>query len=515
VTLESPPPAGRREWIALAVLALPCILVVMDLTVLFLAVPKLTTALHPSSTQLLWITDIYGFMIAGALLTMGALGDRFGRRRVLLTGAAAFAIASCLAAAASDPAMLIAARAVQGAAGASLIPSAMALVFTMFQVERQRTSALGLLMAGFATGAALGPLVGGLLLRWFWWGSVFLPNVAVMAMLLVLGRRLLPEARNPAAGRPDLVSVAQSLVAVLAVIAGIKHVAARGAGVLPLAAIGAGVLVTVAFARRQRRLTQPVLAPSLFRVRAFRAALSINVVGAFVMYGTYLFISQYLQFSLGLSPLRAGLAGLPGVLMLMLVSNVVPVLVRHVRRAYVLATGLAITAGGCLVLAGLPDRHGLALIVIAGVAMSIGIAPVTVLGPELIVGAAPPEHAGAASGIAQTANELGGALGIALLGSLATAVYHADTRHADEGARDTLAGAVAAAHRASADVPAAAYRAFAHGVHVVAITAAVLLAGAAVVIAAVLRQAGAEPQPAEAGHAVPEEMAAALAPDAV
>ncbi|MEA2130581.1 MAG: transporter, family, multidrug resistance protein, partial [Solirubrobacteraceae bacterium] len=225
--------AGRREWIGLAVLALPCMLVTMDLTVLFLAVPKLTAALNPSTTQLLWITDIYGFLIAGALVIMGTLGDRIGRRRVLLSGAAAFGAASLLAALSSSPEMLIAARALQGLAGATLVPSVMALVFNMFRDETQRNAAIGLITSCFAAGAALGPLLGGALLEFFGWGSVFVINVPVMALLLVLGPRLLPEFRNPGAGRIDLQSAAMSLAAILPAVYGVKEIARDGFAALP------------------------------------------------------------------------------------------------------------------------------------------------------------------------------------------------------------------------------------------------------------------------------------------
>jgi MFS transporter, DHA2 family, multidrug resistance protein len=229
--------ATRRQWLALAVLTLPAILVVMDLTVLFLAVPKMTADLDPSGTQLLWITDIYGFMVAGLLITMGALGDRIGRRKVLLTGSAAFAIASLLSAFAVSPEMLIAARALQGIAGATLVPSAMALVFTLFPNEVERTKALAVIMSSFAAGAALGPVIGGALLASFWWGSVFLLNVPVMALLLVLGPRLLPEVRNPGAGHIDAASVALSIAAMLTAVYGIKQAVRAG---LDLSSLGRG-----------------------------------------------------------------------------------------------------------------------------------------------------------------------------------------------------------------------------------------------------------------------------------
>jgi MFS transporter, DHA2 family, multidrug resistance protein len=502
-----PARAGRREWIALAVLALPCMLVTMDLTVLFLAVPKLTAAMDPGTTELLWITDIYGFLIAGALIVMGTLGDRIGRRRVLLIGAAAFGVASLLAALSTTPGMLIAARALQGLAGATLVPSIMALIFSMFINETQRTAALGMIMSCFAAGAALGPLLGGVLLEYFAWGSVFLPNVPVMALLLVLGPRLLPEFRNPDAGRIDLISAVLSLVGILAVVYGVKELAQDGPGSLPALAIAAGAAVGVAFVRRQRRLADPLLDVELFRIRAFSTALTANVLGALVMYGIFFFTSQYLQLVLGLSPLEAGLWGLPGIGALMVTAMLVPKVVEHVRPGYVVAGGLAVTAVGFALLTTLDADAGLELLVPALVIASVGIAPSATLGTNLIVGAAPPERAGAASGVAETGNELGGALGIALLGSLGTALYRGQMEDAipsgvaptaARAARDTLGGAVGVADRLPAVALDAANAAFAQGLHVVAATCAVLMAGMAIATAVLLRHvpSNAEAEPA-------------------
>src|ERR687892_158589 len=225
---EAPPRAGHREWIGLAVIALPCLLYAMDLTVLHLAVPRLSADLQPTSAQLLWIIDIYGFLVAGWLITMGTLGDRIGRRRLLLIGAAAFGAASVLAALSTSPEMLIAARALLGVAGATLAPSTLSLIFNMFQDDQQRTVAIGIWITSFSVGAAIGPLVGGVLLESFHWGSVFLLAVPVMALLLAIGPRLLPEYKDPDPGRLDLASAALSLFAVLAVIYGIKAVARDG-----------------------------------------------------------------------------------------------------------------------------------------------------------------------------------------------------------------------------------------------------------------------------------------------
>src|SRR5687768_966844 len=252
-----PPKATRREWIGLAVIALPCVLYSMDLTVLFLAVPSLSADLNPSSTQLLWITDIYGFMVAGSLITMGTLGDRIGRRRLLLMGAVLFAVASVLAAFSTSASMLIATRALLGVAGATVAPSTLSLIRNMFLDPRERTVAISVWVTSYSVGGAVGPLIGGVLLQYFWWGSVFLIAVPVMALLLVVGPRLLPEYRDPNAGRPDVLSAGLSLAAVLSVIYGLKQIAQDGPGWLPILSIVAGLAVGVAFVRRQLTLADP------------------------------------------------------------------------------------------------------------------------------------------------------------------------------------------------------------------------------------------------------------------
>src|SRR6188474_2903990 len=189
--------AGRREWLGLAVIALPCVLYSMDLTVLELAVPRLSADLKPTAAQLLWILDIYGFLVAGSLITMGTLGDRIGRRRLLMIGAAAFGVASVIAAFSTSAEMLIATRALLGLAGATLAPSTLSLIRNMFLDQQQRTVAIGIWISSYSVGAAIGPLVGGILLEHFWWGSVFLIGVPVMVLLLVVGPMLLPEFRDP------------------------------------------------------------------------------------------------------------------------------------------------------------------------------------------------------------------------------------------------------------------------------------------------------------------------------
>jgi DHA2 family multidrug resistance protein-like MFS transporter len=492
--------AGRREWIGLAVIALPCLLYSMDLTVLNLAVPELSADLRPSSAQLLWIVDIYGFLVAGSLITMGTLGDRIGRRRLLLIGAAAFGAASVLAAFSTSSGMLIVARALLGIAGATLAPSTLSLIRNMFHDPHQRTVAIGVWVMSYSAGAAIGPLVGGAMLELFWWGSVFLIGVPVMVLLLVLGPVLLPESRDPDAGRLDVLSAALSLVAVLAVIYGMKEIAQDGFGPLAAVVIVAGVAVGAVFARRQARLDDPLIDLRLFRIPAFSASLATNVFGFFAGFGAFLFTAQYLQVVVGLSPLEAGLWTLPGSAGFIVAAMLTPPLLRRVRPAFVTAGGMALAAVGFGVLAQAGGGGDLAILVTGSVLFSLGLSPVITVATDLIVGVAPPEKAGAASAMSETSAELGGALGIAVLGSLGTAVYRAQMAEgvpagvpaeAAEAARDTPGGAVDVGSRLDADVGMqlldAARDAFAQALQLASVTSAVLLAATAVLAAVLLR----------------------------
>jgi len=489
--------AGRREWVGLAVLALPTLLVTMDLSVLFLAVPKLSRDLEPTSSELLWIGDIYGFLIAGCLITMGTLGDRIGRRRLLLIGAAAFAVASVVAAFSTSAGMLIAARAGLGVAGATLAPSSLALIRNMFEDDRQRGLAIAIWISCFAAGAAIGPLIGGVLLAQFWWGSVFLPNVPVMAILLVLGPTLLPESRDPNPGRLDLLSASMSLASVLAVIYGVTRTAEHGIGRVALVSIVAGLAIGIAFLRRQRRLAYPLIDLRLFKSATFVAAFTAMLVSVFVISGSDLFVAQYLQLVHGSNPFIAGLWLLPGVIGLIVGSMVTPLLVRWCPAGSLVAAGLVLATGGLIFLAQLREGSTLALLVTGTTLLGLGLGPVGALGTDIVVAAAPPERAGAASALSETATEFGGALGIAILGSIGTAIYR-DTlsdgvpqgvpSRAADAAHDTLGGAVRAAVHVPGpighDLLEAARSAFTHGFEIAVLVAAAV--SAAMALAAVL-----------------------------
>ena len=516
----APPKATRREWIGLAVLAIACVLYVMDLTILHLAVPAISADLRPSSTELLWIIDIYGFMVAGSLITMGTLGDRIGRRRLLMFGAAAFGVASVLAALSSSPAMLIATRALLGLAGATLAPSTLSLIRNMFLDPQQRTTAIAVWITSFSVGAAIGPLLGGLVLEFFWWGAAFLVAVPVMALLLVLGPRILPEYRDPQAGRLDLTSAALSLAAVLAAIFGLKQIAQDGLGWLPALFIAAGLALGVVFVRRQRRLVHPFIDLRLFRERGFSAALATYGLGILLVFGGILFLPQYLQLVLGLSPLEAGLWTLPWALSFVVGSMVTPRLVRRFRPASLMTAGLVLAAVGLGVFTQVDAASGFAAIVTGSVLFSLGTAPLFTLTNDLIIGSAPPERAGAAAGISETAAEFGGALGIAFFGSVGVAIYRgaiADRLpagvppEAADAARDTLGGAIEVAGelpgRIGPELVEVAREAFIGGLHVAAAISAVAAIGLALLVAALLRRAGGGSEPEEE-RADPEDDAA-------
>jgi DHA2 family multidrug resistance protein-like MFS transporter len=415
--------AGRREWIGLAVLALPCLLYSMDLTVLHLAVPSLSADLRPSSAQLLWIIDIYGFLVAGSLVTMGTLGDRIGRRRMLLFGAAAFSVGSLLAAFSTSANMLIVTRALLGLAGATVAPSTLSLIRNMFPDPRQRTFAISVWMSSYSLGGAIGPVVGGALLEFFWWGSVFLLNIPVMLLLLVAGPKLLPEYRDENAGRPDLASAVLSLMAVLAVIFGLKQLAQSGLALTPLLSILAGVSLGFGFVRRQRTLTDPLLDLHLFSAPTFVASLTTYGSAVLVLFGGFLFLPQYLQLVLGLSPLHAGLWTLPWGVSFVVGSILTPLLARRIGPAVLMAAGLVFAAFGFALFTRIDGSTSFFVFSAGTMIFSLGLSPVFTLTTDLIIGSAPPERAGAASAISETSGELGGALGIALFGSIGVAVY--------------------------------------------------------------------------------------------
>ncbi len=485
------PRAGRREWIALGVLLLPLLLVSMDTSGLLYAVPFITKALHPSSTEQLWMYDVYGFVIAGLLITMGAAGDRIGRRRLLLFGAFAFSAASLGAAYAGSAGELIAARAAQGIAGATLMPSTLALIRNMFHDPAQRKKAVGIWTAGMMSGVMFGPVISGVLLEHFWWGSVFLINVPVMALLLVLAPFLLP----------------------------ISETAENGVDRIRLAAVAVGLVMAVLFLVRQRTAAHPMVDLSLFRSRGYSGSLATSLIAMFATLGNAIFLTQYLQSVLNMSPFKAALWSLVPSLGVGAAIAIGSALAKAFDRAYVIAGGFLVILAGYVTQAALlhADSHLWVLMVGAGL-LAGGAVAVMSLGNELMLGAIPPERAGAAAAMNETVTELGGALGMAVLGSIGTAVYrHGLGADVPGPARSTLGGAVAtAAHEpasAAAQLLVTARDAFTHSINVVSIVGAAIMAAAALLTILFLRRIGTEAfvEPADTPVAEPSRSAEAVA----
>ncbi|RKN38240.1 MFS transporter [Micromonospora endolithica] len=482
VQQQSPSRATSRQWAALCVLALAVLLLAVDGTVLSLAIPALSQQLQPSATQLLWIGDAYSFALAGLLVTMGTLGDRIGRKRLLLIGATGFAGASLLAAFAPSPGWLIAARVLLGVAGATLMPSTLSIIRNMFTDARQRTTAVAVWGAMATAGAAAGPLVGGFLLEHFWWGSVFVINLPIMALLLILGIPLIPESRDPHPGRFDPLSALLSVLGIVPVVYAVKELASHG--VTPTAGItaAAGIAAIIMFVRRQRALTTPLIDVTLFRRPAFTGAVSANLLSIFALSGLLFFVSQYLQLVQGYSPLQAGVRQLPLTLASLAVAVVIGALAARIGHGPLIGIGLVIAAGGLVLLAAAEGTGSYPWLATAFVAIGLGVGAALTLTTDAVISAVPPNKAGAASAVSETAYELGVALGIAILGSLHTALYRTHlTVPADvpdptaEAARESLASATAVPSTPLLDL---ARDAFVSAMQATSLIAALLLAAA-------------------------------------
>ncbi|MFI6865367.1 MFS transporter [Nocardia sp. NPDC050406] len=475
--------APRRAWLGLGVLILPVLLVSMDMSVLYLAMPTLTAHLDPSATEQLWILDIYGFMIAGLLITMGNLGDRIGRRNILLAGAAIFGIASAVAAFAPSPEVLIAARALMGIGGATLLPSSLALISSLFPRDRDRTMAIGIWTAFFAGGSAMGPIIGGVLLHHFWWGSVFLINAPVVLVLLVFGPLLLPEHKSAGRGPLDLVSVALSIGGILPVVYAIKHFAAEGVDAYAVVIGLIGLALLVAFIRRQKTLAEPLLDLGLFRRGLFSVAVGSSTVGMLALAGMSYLTSVYLQSVTGRDALQAALLGIPMAIVVFAYSmgggRIGHLL--GVRSAFVVSSIAA--AIGNLMLLGVGVHGGIGWYIAGSVVAGAGLGTMFTLVSEVAVSSVPSERAGSAVGISETSFELGNGLGLALLGSLAALVF----RNGGDFA-PTLGETIARAGD-NAELVESARTAFVNGMHVATTAGAVLLLGMALVAAFAKRDA--------------------------
>ncbi|WP_106398428.1 MFS transporter [Actinocorallia populi] len=497
-----------RAWLGAALLMLPTFLVAMDTTALLLALPRLSADLGATGVQQLWISDGYGFLVAGMVITMGTLADRIGHRRLLVAGAAAFAVLSAVAAFAADPLTLIVARALLGVAGATLAPATLALITGMFRDERRRGKAIAIWAACQFTGGALGPVLAGFLLQHFWWGSIFLAAVPAMVLLVLAGPVLLPEFRGDRAGRLDPVSVGSSLAAVLLMVYGVKQLAIEDARAVPAAVLVVGAAIGVLFVRRQLRLETPLLDLRLLRNRPFTAVIVALVFAGIAMAGTGLLVTQYLQDVLGFSPFASAMLFAPMGLGVAAGTMTAPALARRTEPALAIAGGLAVSALGGLLLAAADGEHALPLVMTGITVLALGTGPLFALGTGLVVGSVPPERAGSAASMSETGNYLGGSLGFALLGAAAAAVYRSRT----DGTSDSLAGAVAAARHLPADQSAellhTARAAFTTALHATGVMAAAIFAGLAVLVLA-MRPAT---RPALPDHAAVEDRSRSASP---
>ncbi|MBT8159862.1 MULTISPECIES: MFS transporter [Arthrobacter] len=498
-TPSAPNTAPWRDWAALALLMFPVLLVAVDNTALTFALPEIARKLDVGGVQLLWIVDSYALVLAALLVSMGNLGDRIGRRRLLLLGSTGFAAVSAASAFAPSPEWLIAGRAGLGIFGAMLMPSTLSLIRNIFPDPNRRRLAIAIWAAGFSGGAALGPIFGGWLVEHFWWGAVFLVAVPLLLPLLAFGPFLIPESKDSNPGKADVPSVALSILAMAPVVYGIKEAAVHGFGPGPAAFIVFGLAMGVVFVRRQRSLASPMLDVRLFRNKVFSTAITANILSLFSMTGFIYFFAQHLQLVEGQTPMEAGIAMVPALLATILAGLVVVPVVKKIRPGLVVASGLTLNAVGYLVAAVGNHGQGPGYLLTALLLLAVGVGSSETISNDLILGAVPADKAGAASAISETGYELGSLLGTAVLGSILTASYQQHlllpgglSGHSAERSRETLAGAVDTAatlpQPMAEALTAAARSAFESGVHITAAIGLVLMAGAAVLAAVVLRR---------------------------
>ncbi|MFA7265553.1 MAG: MFS transporter [Candidatus Nanopelagicales bacterium] len=497
-----------RRWWALAALSLAVLLVSVDNTILALAIPSLAESLKPSPTELLWIGDIYSFVLAGLLITMGNVGDRIGRKKLLMIGLVGFAAVSVLAAFAPSPEALIASRALLGVAGATLMPSTLSLIRNTFLDTRERTVAISVWSAVAAAGGGLGPLIGGFLLEHFWWGSVFLVNVPIVMVIIAIGFWSLRESKNPNPGPIDLISVVLSMVAVLGTIAGIKDIAIHGFDdPYPFGYLAIGILAGYVFVRRQFTLESPLIDMNLFKIPAFSGAVGADLISVFGLMGVYFFLAQQFQLVQGESPLQAGFQLLPAEIAALIGALLAARVIRRLGRRFAIAGGITLGALGLLSL-GIIHLEGNVLVISAMICVGLGFGCSLTGTADAILAAAPPERAGAAGAVSETAYELGAALGIAILGSILGAWYRKSVEippglapENSAAVEESLSSTVEVAQSLPAEVAesmlAASRIAFTDALSVTCLVAGVVCAIAAVIAARVLPAKADEIEPVD------------------
>lgn len=473
--------SDRRAWWALALLVGPILMVSMDGSVLFLAMPRITDALGPSASEQLWILDVYGFFVAGLLITMGNLGDRYGRLRLMWLGAAIFGIGSVLGAFAASPEILIAARALMGIGGSTLLPSSLAILGSTFADPRKRSIAIGIWAAMFGAGFAVGPLAGAVLLERFWWGSVFLLNIPIVGLFLLASPFLLREVRSPSEGRVDLLSVVLSFAGTVLVVYSLKTLAAEGFHLLSLVTGVAGIAMVAVFVRRQSQRRHPLVKLDLFQDKVFTLAIIAAALSVFSYAAASYLGGIYLQTVLDRPVLVAGLLALPAAVTVFVFSTGSGLIRHRVSPQAILVAAFAFMGAGLLLLVLTGVDGGVAVYAVATAISGVGYGLVFAVASETAVTSVPPAQAGAAAAISETSFELGQALGLALLGSLAAAIF----RTAGPGIAETLDATVLAV---GAGNPAAAMakQAFVQGFHAAMVVAGVLNLALAVIAARLL-----------------------------
>lgn len=485
----------RRRWAGLAVLCASLLVVVMDMTILSLALPAIAADLRPGAVEQLWMVDVYALVLAGLLVTASALGDRWGRRRMLVAGFATFGVASLAVLVVDSPAGVIAVRALLGVGGAMIMPSTLSMVRALFTDPRERATALGWWGATAAVGAALGPIIGGALLEAFSWHSAFLVNVPVMAVAIVAALLLLPESRSDRPGTLDPLATVLSIVGTVALVYAVKHTGEHGIDLEGVASALVAVAGLTLFVRRCLAQPDPVLEVRLFRERAFTAGVLTALCSSIATIAALLLLSQWLQLVQGWSPLESGLALLPMAAAGVVCSPLAPALAARVGARPVLAGGLAVGGVGFLLVFLLPEPLSYAGIAAALVLVGASSGSLAVASAAIMSGA-PASKAGSAAAIEESSYELGGVLGVAVLGSLAAAIYRADLpsdRLAADGldpaaadvVRDSLGGAIEVAGSAGpggADLVARATDAFTHSLAWAGLTGGLVMLAAAVVV---------------------------------
>ena len=492
------PRAGVREWLALGVLMLSVLMASVDNTVLSFALPMISVALHPTGAQLLWIVDVYPLMLATLLVAMGSLGDRIGRRRLLMVGAVGFGLASAMAAFATSAELLITARALQGVFGATLMPSTLSLLRNIFHDAGQRRLAIAAWGAMFSGGAALGPILGGWLLEHFWWGSVFLINLPVVVVLVITALVVVPESKDPSPGAIDVPSIGLSMITMLPVVYGIKRAATEALDGYTLAALAVGGTAGVLFFRRQQRAGHPMLDVRLFRNRLFSGAVLSNLLSMAGFAGFIFFAAQFLQLVAGLSPMQAALALLPGLALTVMAGFVAVAAVRKVSTRWLVSGSFLLAALGYAVVGAPGATPTLWTVAIGFAVLGVGIGIAETLTNDVVLDVVPPHRAGSASAISETAYEVGALLGTAVLGSVLTATFRSRLRvpaTVREGSSPASLETLGSTLDEAAGYPDAvadqlvhsAHLAFDAGVQATAVAAILLSAAAAVVAHRTLR----------------------------